>query len=147
MGHLTFAVALALVAGAFMPVQAGINASLRPHVGSPEVAAFVSFTVGTLALALWLMVRRLPLPLASALGSAPWWTWTGGTLGAFFVAASVFLAQRLGAGFMSSLFVAGQMLMALVLDHYGLLGYSQHPLTLTRVVGALCIVVGVVLVR
>ena len=37
--------------------------------------------------------------------------------------------------------------MSLVLDHYGLLGVPERPLDLTRIVGVLCLVAGVVLIR
>lgn len=135
---------LALAAGAFLPLQAGINGQLRHALGGPIPAAFVSFAVGTLALLAVLVATRTPLaPVA-----APWWQWlAGGVLGACYVALIIVLAPVLGPALCFGLIVAGQMAMALALDHYGLLGFTTHPVNLARSAGAALIVAGVVLIR
>lgn len=138
---------LALVVGAFMPTQAGINALLRTHVLSPYTAALVSFFIGTLALLLWCLVVRVPLPGAKVFHETPWWQWFGGTLGAVIVAGSIILAPRLGATSMLALMVTGQMAASLLLDHYGVLGYPVHEASLLRILGCLLVIVGVVLVQ
>jgi transporter family-2 protein len=43
--------------------------------------------------------------------------------------------------------LAGQMLAALLLDHFGLLGYPFHPLSLGRVAGVLLLMAGAYMVR
>ncbi|MBC8155878.1 MAG: DMT family transporter, partial [Bacteroidetes bacterium] len=45
-----------------------------------------------------------------------------------------------------SLSVAGQLMAALVMDHYGWLGFSLHPANGWRLLGAMLIMVGVLLV-
>ncbi len=62
---------LAVVAGAMIPFQAGINAQLARYVGSPIGSALVSFLVGTLALAVVFTIQRRPLPTLAKLGEAP----------------------------------------------------------------------------
>lgn len=138
---------LALAAGLCIPVQAGVNATLSRFVAGPVQAALISFTVGTLGLALLCLAARLPLPLVTAMGQTQVWHWLGGLLGAFLVSLTVFLAPKLGAATMIALIVAGQMLGSIVLDHFGWLGYDLRPASLARVAGALLIVAGVVLVR
>jgi transporter family-2 protein len=140
-------VLLALVAGMLMPVQAGINSQLKNQVLSTEAAAFVSLAVGTLALGVYLALRRLPLPLAAAMGQTSWWMWTGGLLGAFFVAATVYLAYKLGAGTMMGLIIAGQLSAAILLDHYALLGFPPHPVSWQRLLGAALLAAGAILIR
>jgi transporter family-2 protein len=138
-------VLLALVAGAGLPVQAGVNAAMARHAGRPEWAALVNFAVGLVALAAWLAATRASPPVA--LGRAPAWAWTGGVLGAFYVSAVVVLAPRLGVAATLGLSVAGQMVGALVIDHYGLLGLAARPMTAQRIVGSVLLVVAVILVR
>lgn len=141
-----FPIVLALAAGAFLPLQAGINAQLKNAFGSPVPAAFVSFAVGTLALFAYLVATRAALPQNAA--AVPWWQWlTGGLLGACYVTLIVLLAPLLGAALTFGLVVAGQMAMALALDQFGLLGFAQHPVNLVRGAGAALIVAGVVLIR
>ena len=73
--------------------------------------------------------------------------WIGGLLGAFFVAAAVTLVPRLGVAMTFSLIIAGQMLVTLVIDHFGLLGVPETKVSLARVAGILLITAGVVLIR
>jgi bacterial/archaeal transporter family-2 protein len=138
---------LALIAGTFLPVQAATNAAMRTYVGRPEWAALVNFGVGLLGLVAWVAITRAPLPTAAALARAPWWTWTGGLVGAFYVSAVVLLTPRLGIGTTLALTLAGQMAGALLLDHYGAMGLAVRTLTVPRVIGAGLLVAGVVLMR
>jgi transporter family-2 protein len=140
-------VLVALAAGAGLPVQAGVNAAMARHVGRPEWAAFVNFAVGIVALGAWLVALRLAPPPALAVGRAPWWAWTGGLLGAFYVSAVVMLTPRLGVAATLGLAVAGQMLAALAMDQLGALGLELRPMTPSRLVGAALLVVAVVLIR
>ena len=139
--------ALALAAGAGLPVQAGVNASMRTYLGRPELAALANFLTGLLALLAWILAQRLPWPGAGEVARAPWWTWTGGLLGAFYVYAVIVLAPRLGVATTIALVVAGQMLSAVAIDHYGLFGVPLRPVTVARGLGAAMLVAGVVLLR
>jgi transporter family-2 protein len=138
---------LAALAGALLPVQAGINAQLRVTLGDPLAATLVSFLIGSAALGLLVLGARIPLQLGEALDRAPWWHWTGGLLGAVYVALTILLAPRLGAAALIAAVVAGQMLASLALDQWALVGFAQHPLSLQRVLGAALVIGGVALVR
>ena len=138
---------VALCAGAMMPVQAGINSQLARWMGHPVIAALVSFIVGTIALLVYCLFLRPSLPAWGTLGQTPWWVWIGGLLGAFFVAVAAAFAPKLGAGVFVSLTIAGQMLVSLALDHYGVIGFAERQVNGWRLVGATMIIVGVVLIR
>jgi transporter family-2 protein len=140
-------VLLALAAGAGLPVQVGVNAAIGRHLGRPEWAAVVNFAVGLAALATWTLALRLPVPPLATASRAPWWAWTGGLLGAFYVTSAVILAPRLGVTATLALSVAGQMAAALALDHVGALGVAARPIAGGQVVGAVLLVAGVVLLR
>jgi transporter family-2 protein len=142
-----FLLLLAVLAGAVLPVQAGINAQLRVTLGNPLAAALVSFLIGTAALGLIQLGARIPLPPLAVLERAPWWHWTGGLLGAVYVGMTIVLAPRLGAATLIAAVVAGQMVTSLLLDHYALVGFAAHPLSLQRILGAALVIGGVALVR
>src|SRR5919108_469601 len=55
--------------------------------------------------------------------AAPWWVWIGGALGAFYVAASIVTAPRLGAATLIALVVAGQAVASLLIDQFGWVGF------------------------
>ena len=147
MSNTYFFILLALAAGAMMPTQAATNNKMAMVVDSPILSAFISFVVGTVALFAYVLISGVPLGNLSAAKEAPAIAWIGGLLGAFFVASAVTLVPRLGVAMTFSLIIAGQMLVTLVIDHFGLLGVPVKEVSLARVGGILLITAGVVLIR
>lgn len=142
-----FFIFLAVIAGMMMPTQATINNKLAGSVESPILAAFISFLVGTLALFIYIVAAGIPLGNLTMAKNASAIAWTGGILGAFFVASTVVLVPRIGVALTFSLIIAGQMLITLFIDHFGILDAPEKPINLTRVVGAALITIGVILIR
>jgi transporter family-2 protein len=142
-----FLIVLALVAGAMMPTQAATNNKMAVIVGSPIFAAFLSFLVGTILLLAVTLFSGLGSASYAAVTNAPPSAWLGGFLGACFVTAAVILVPKLGVAMTFSLFVAGQLLMSLMIDHYGLLGVEVKEISLPRIAGIALITAGVVLIR
>jgi bacterial/archaeal transporter family-2 protein len=138
---------LAFAGGAALPFQAGVNAQLATWLGSPVRAAFVSFLVGTLVLLAASAFVFKPLPSWGRLGNAPWWVWVGGVLGAFFVAASVVTAPKLGAAQLVAFVVAGQAVASLVIDQFGWVGFESKHVSAGRLLGMGLVGAGVALVR
>ena len=136
----------AVIAGIFMAVQAPTNALLAKASGSPIWAALVSFAVGTIALIIILLASGAPRLVPGA-RSLPWYAWAGGLYGAFFVAVAALAAPRIGIGALLTAAVAGQLIAALVLDHYGLLGMEPRPANLVRILGLALVFLGAWLVR
>ena len=147
MSNVFFYLLLAVVAGAMMPTQAAINNKLSVFVDSPILAAFISFFVGTIGLLVYLLIAGVPLGNIVSAKNAPAIAWVGGLLGAFFVTSTVVLVPRLGVALTFSLIVAGQMLVTLVIDHFGLLDVPVKEVSFARVGGILLIIAGVILIR
>jgi transporter family-2 protein len=137
---------LPLIAGACLPLQAGINGQLARQVSSTLSAALISFIVGTLALLLMVLVQR-EAPSLGALKGLTWWHWSGGLLGAFFIFVAAFAGPRIGALLLMALVLAGQLGMALTLDHFGWAGFREAPISLGKIGGLLLIVAGIWLIR
>ena len=140
-------IAMAFVFGSFAPTQAGINLRLKGFVGDPALAAFISFAVGTFILFVYLLIMRTPVPPGEVVFKGPWWMWTGGFMGAFFVAGAVIAAPVLGAGTMMCWMVAGQMSASIILDHYGLVGYAVREASPMRIAGAIFVIAGAVIIE
>ena len=68
-------------------------------------------------------------------------------MGAFFVSMTLVAIPRLGAANVMALLVAGQMGLSLAMDHYGWLGVAVQPVSPWRILGAVLLLVGVVLIR
>jgi transporter family-2 protein len=135
------------LAGAMLPIQFGINAQLAAWVDSPLRATLVSFAVGTAALFVVMAAAYRDWPAAERIGSAPWWVWVGGLLGAFYVLGSVVAAPKLGAATLVALILAGQAAASLLVDHFGWVGFEENPVTPGRLLGIGLVAAGVVLVR
>lgn len=141
-----FWVIVALLCGAVLPIQAGLNAKLGKSIESPVYASLISFLVGSAAILIYLLVSRQS-PSILAMKQTPWPYWVGGLLGAFYVTAIIFLFPKLGPALTFGLVVAGQMLISILLDHHNLLVAAPHPVTIWRVVGVMMVIGGVILIR
>lgn len=144
--HPWWLLALPLFAGAVMPLQASINGQLAKNLSSVMAASLVSFVVGMLALLAVVLVQR-EVPSLAAVRSLNWWQLSGGLMGAFFIATAAFAGPRIGALLFMSLVLAGQLGMALLLDHQGWAGFREAPISLGKLAGLALIIGGVWLIR
>lgn len=138
---------LPVFAGVAITIQAGINSQLRLALQHPLLAAFISFTVGTVALGALLVFSKEALPQLSQYSHINWYKYTGGLLGAFVVTVTLLAVARIGAGNMFVLIVAGQLVTAVVMDHYGVLGLKANPVTVQKFLGICLLVAGAWLVN
>ena len=135
-----------VLGGAATALQAPTNAKLMTAVGSPVNAAFVSFAVGTAALGLIALMLQTRPDMAAA-RALPAYAWVGGLYGAIFVVAAAWGVPRLGVATTIILMVAGQLLLSIVLDHFGAMGMPKQPISWGRVAGVGLVVAGVLMVR
>lgn len=138
---------LAMAAGGSVVTQQLLNAHLRAALGSAVWSGFASYAVGLTSMALLAIVLRDPVPSLGTAARVPWWDWSGGVFGAAFIAVAILLLPRLGAATFIGLLVSGQMLASLAFDHVGAMGLAQRPFDLTRALGVVLLVGGVVLIR
>jgi bacterial/archaeal transporter family-2 protein len=138
---------LVVAAGCSVAFQQLLNANLGKALQSVWWSAFVSYLVGTIALAVLLVILPQPLTNLASAARAPLIAWTGGVFGAVFIATSIVMIPRLGVATVMTLIIVGQLFASLVFDQLGLLGTPQHPITLVRLAGAACLIAGAALVR
>ncbi|MFV3402425.1 MULTISPECIES: DMT family transporter [Pseudomonas] len=138
---------LAFMAGMALPFQAASNAAVGKALGHPLWGAMTSLLVSGVVVILALLVLRVPLPSLGKALQGPWWLWIGGVLGALYVAGAAALTPKLGAGGFLMLVVAGQIITAVVVDHFGLMGLASKPVNWAKVVGIVLILGGVLLVQ
>jgi transporter family-2 protein len=139
------AMAVTALVGATLALQVGMAATMRNHVSSPMAAALINFAVGTIFLFIAVAFGRGSLAGLAQAGAAPWWAWCAGILGGFYITASAAFGPALGGATFLALVVAGQMVTAIALDHYGLMGFPGRPLDAWRVAGALLVIAGMLL--
>lgn len=138
----------ALGIGFVVPLQAAVNNQLKLLIGgSTLLAAFVSFATGTLSLAVVALLTQQKWSVLGQIGQASWWHLTGGMMGAMFVFGSTLLAPRLGVVVMLALIICGQILASLLFDRFGWLGLPVREISVPRLIGALLVLAGVLLVN
>ncbi|MFN3815054.1 DMT family transporter [Brevundimonas sp.] len=146
MNPTVIAILAVIIGGALTALQGPTNARLSAAVASPVNAALISFAIGTVALMMLAAVLQTR-PDMAATRALPPAAWLGGLYGAVFVVASAYAVPRLGVATTIVLMVAGQMMLSLILDHFGFMGVPKQPVTLTRLAGVAMLVGGVLLVR
>ena len=140
-------IALALLAGAVLPLQGAVNGLLRAGIGAPFVVAATSFATATLAMTTVLLFMRVtgrgPAPRLSGISRMPWWGWLGALCGATYVTTMFTAIPVIGAAAAVGLTVAGQQLASLFVDRHGWFRLPQRPLTRLRLAGVVLLLVGV----
>ncbi len=139
------AVGLTAFVGALIALQAPINSELGRNVGTFQ-AAFVSFAIGTLLLAVIAAVAKGGLGQVTEARNVKWYYLTGGVLGAIYVTTVLVTVRTLGAGGVTAATIAGQLTMSLVVDQLGILGVERQPITVAKVLGVVLLGLGVLLI-
>ena len=140
-------IVLAMMAGGLVAVQGVVNSQLGKMLSSPLQAALLSFAVGSFGLVVVTLLLGSGFPTVGQLSALPSRLWFGGLLGATFITATILLIPKVGVANMLVAAVAGQIVVSLVLDHYGVLGALQQSITPIRTVGTVLVITGLVAIN
>lgn len=142
---------LALISGFALTLQVGINGELRSKIGSPILSSLISFAVGTIVLTItffFTVLSRSSSPQNFInIKNTSWWMFTGGLLGAFYIFTTIFTSPKIGFANMFSLVICGQIILAVIFDHFGLLGNQIHTINSLRVLGIILLILGVYIIQ
>ena len=137
-----------LFIGAILPVQAVLNTKLGKQTGGPLISSLLSFLVGLICLFIInLFANYSAFTNMKLLSVSPWYVWMGGLLGAIYVSCVIFVNQQQGVALTFALAVAGQIFVSLIIDHFGLFGSFVRPVSIPKIIGALLIIAGLVLIK
>lgn len=140
------ALGLAAAAGVAISLQNPINAGLARHIGSSLGATTICFAVGLIALlAATLIFGEMPAVLRAT--KAPLILLSGGLMGAFLVWAALYSVPILGVLTLVAVLIFGQIVAALVIDHFGLFGLEAQAISLNRLLAAGLVLAGIILSR
>ncbi|WP_459207986.1 DMT family transporter [Pseudomonas sp. MLB6B] len=134
---------LAVCAGLGITLQTTLNGQLAKGVGGDSVAAALfSFTAGAVFLGIFSLMRGGIVASLAAIPAQPLWSLLGGFLGAGALLSYVVLAPKIGLSALLGLAIAGQIISSLAVDHFGLMGALERPVSPIKLVGAMVMLAG-----
>lgn len=133
-----------LLAGMGIPVMALLNGAFGLRFGPPS-AAVLTFGVA-LAVAAMVALLQGGQPVRAVI-AAPWYMVLPGLVVAFYMLSITHFGPIIGLGTAVILVVLGQVVCAVILDHLGVMGLPQVPVSWSRLAGIALIVLGVALAR
>jgi transporter family-2 protein len=136
-------IVFAFLIGAISSVYLPMNSSVARYLGSPLTASITFYFVALVTSILLFLVFGKPGTIAN-IGKVPPYLYLTGFISAFIVLSITFLIPILGARQLVILSLAGQILMAMIVSHLGILESPHDPITLRKVVGASLFVTGAV---
>ena len=137
---------IGILSGSMITIQSVLNASLGQRAGNfgsvllltiVSIAVLVGLIIGFPATANF---RQLP-------GFSEWYLYIGGALGVGILAAPILLIPRIGATATLTAIVLGQLLLALLIDHFGWLSSPKIEISLLRIMGVLFLLLGAFFLR
>jgi transporter family-2 protein len=134
---------LAVLMGAVMSVYLPMNSSVSRYLRSPVAANAVFYLVALITTILVLALSG-GFRTAQHVKTVPAYLFLAGVMSALIVLGATFLIPRLGARRLFVLQVAGQVLMAIVVSHLGVLESPRDPLTVRKLIGAALLLLGAV---
>lgn len=129
-----FALAIAFLSGVTMAFQGAMNARLGKVVGLWEATFIVHVTGTILVTGVVLLICGWPGGLAR-IGRGPWYTYLGGALGVLIIYTVARAIPRAGAAPATTAIIVGQVLTAVLVDHFGIFGLDRLAFTYTRILG------------
>lgn len=135
-----------VLAGALIAAQGPIFARMASHSGGALQAALIAFGLGFLVILTLIFIAGSAAPKIAELRQAPNWTWFGGVIGAAMVMLSIVAIPRIGVGVFISSVICGQLVAAILLDHFGAFGLEVNSITTAKLFGAGLLLSGLYLI-
>ena len=130
-----------------IPFQSAMNTQLSKSLQSPYFSALTVFAVAFTGLMLYVLISGFAVPAVSQFAGAPKWSYLGGILGGTYILLIVLLAPKLGIGNVTVMVLMGQVVAAIIIDQFGLLGATVHQITWQRATGIVLLCTGVFLIK
>lgn len=119
---------IGVLVGMLIPIQTSVNSRLSLYTKSPFYTSFISFSVGTICLiVLNIFINPDVFSLHFFSNQTFNYTWfVGGLLGVGYLTGNLLLLPKLGATLTVIATVAGQIIMGVIIDTFGLFGATIH---------------------
>ena len=134
----------AFMMGMTMSIYLPMNSSVSRHLGS-SITANVTFFLVALVTSVAILLLFGDLGSVSKINKVPIYLYLTGFISAIIILGTTFLIPHLGARKFFILLIAGQIGMAIIVSHFGMLESPPDPVNLKKIIGALLVVAGVII--
>jgi transporter family-2 protein len=134
----------AFLMGMTMSIYLPMNSSVSRHLGSSLAASVTFFTVA-LVTSILIFLLFGELGAISKIRNVPIYLYLTGFISAFMVIGTTFLIPNVGARKFFLLLIAGQVVMAIIVSHFGMLESPQDPISIKKLIGAALVVGGAII--
>ncbi|MCF6132900.1 DMT family transporter [Flavobacterium wongokense] len=138
--------AMALITGALIPIQASTNAAFSKSVGNPFLTGLMVFIVGLIGMVAFIVISGTAMPTTQQVISAPLYSYLGGVIVVIYVIMISVLVPRIGVGTSIAFILTGQVIFAVIIDHFGLFNVVPRSINFTRIIGLVLLISGVYIV-
>jgi len=130
---------IGLVGGAAIGFQSPLAGVISQRLGGTAGSLFVHLSGALFSAALLLLRGGENF---RSWRNLPWYVFTVGVFGLILYQTIAVTLPRLGSATMITLIIIGQILVGMLIDHFGWLGMTVHPISFTRVLGVLLLILG-----
>ena len=134
-------IAIALLMGALMSVYLPMNSAVSKYLGS-AVAATITFFSVALMTAIIIYILWGTNGAVKKLHDVPTYLYLSGFISAFMIIGTTYLIPHLGARRFFILLISGQVLMAIVVSHFGILESPRDLVNFKKLSGAALVIAG-----
>lgn len=136
---------IALISGALMSIQGVFNTQVTKASSIWVASAFVQISAFAVCIGAWLLTDRTSF---ATLGKVePKYMLLGGAIGAFITYTVIKSMEMLGPAKAVMLIVISQLIVAYLLELFGMFGVEKQPLEWRKVIGMLIAIAGVVIFK
>ena len=139
----TLYIALAFAMGLIMSIYLPMNSSVAKYIGS-AITANVTFFFVALLTSVFIFLLSGQFSTINHIKDVPVFLYLTGFVSAFVVLGTTFLIPHIGARKFFILLIAGQILMAIVVSHFGLLESPKDPINIRKIIGAVLLLAGAI---
>ena len=137
--------ALTLFLGVVLAVHLAMNAKVGDVVANPKMANALFWCIGAVTAIVVAMTGWDP-EFFGRLGDVNPLLYLAGVMGALLVFAIAALVPKVGAGALFVSLLAGQVITAMIMSHYGWLGSPVQEVSIMKIVGAVLVIGGAAIV-
>lgn len=135
--------AAAVIAGMSLSIEAAIGGALGEHIGELESTYYI-FIIG--AMATFLVTLFFGKGNLKQIFTVPRWNLTGGLLGVVYLGLLVISVTLIGVGVSVTAVIVGQIIMSILIEHFGWLGAEKIPLNANRLAAVVLLAVSFILI-